>query len=176
MRVWDLPVRALHWALVAAVVLAWISTLGWGLAAAHEPAGFLVLAVLALRVVWGFTGSHHARFREFVRPPSKVIDYARLWWRRREPRYVGHNPLGGWMIMLLLGSTAAAAITGALLITDRFWGSEILSTVHEALSWLVLVLIFLHVVGVVVTGRRHKENLVLGMFTGHKRSDERNPL
>lgn len=107
-RVWDLLVRVLHWGLVAAFALAWLTAEeNEGL---HELAGYAVLALIAVRVVWGFVGSRYARFRQFVRGPGTFVDYLREAIRGREPRYIGHNPAGAVMIVALLLTMSATAL------------------------------------------------------------------
>lgn len=169
MRVWDRLVRLLHWTLVGSIALAWISTLGLGIVKWHEPAGYVALAVVALRVLWGFAGGPYARFVQFVRGPSATLRYTAQVAAAREPRYVGHNPLGGWMVLTLLLCVAAACVTGWLYTTDMFWGEEWVDRLHQALAWAILVLAALHVGGVVFTSIRHHENLVAAMFSGNKR-------
>lgn len=165
-RVWDALQRTMHWCLLLAVAAAWLSTLilfDW-----HEAAGWVALAIVLLRVLWGFIGSRYARFGEFVRGPRATLRYLRELRRHAEPRYLGHNPLGGWMVLALLGCVAALGLTGWLYTTDALWGDAIVDYTHQTLAWLLLVLIALHVAGVVFTGRRHRENLVAAMFTGSK--------
>ncbi len=169
MRVWDRLVRLLHWTLVGSIALAWLSTLGLGIVKWHEPAGYVALAVVASRIAWGFAGGHYARFTQFVRGASATARYAREVAAGHEPRYIGHNPLGGWMVVALLLCVAATATTGWLYTTDMFWGEEWLDQLHQALAWAVLVLASVHVGGVVFTSIRHQENLVSAMFTGNKR-------
>ena len=130
--------------------------------------GYLVLAVVAIRVVWGFTGSAHARFVDFIRSPGETIAYARDVLAGREKRHLGHNPLGGWMIVALLGTVLATGVTGWLYTTDRFWGEEWLEDLHAALGTLILPLVALHVAGVVFTSWRQRENLVAAMIGGVK--------
>lgn len=166
--VWDPVVRAGHWALVCAVALAWLTRKGWG--AWHEWIGYAALALVALRIAWGFLGSRYARFEQFVRPPGATLSYARRVLRREEPRFVGHNPLGGWMTLLLLASVALASASGWLYVTDAFWGEEWLEDLHEFLATAVLGLAALHVCGVVFTSLRHRENLVASMLHGRKRA------
>lgn len=166
--VWDGLVRLLHWLLVLSVALAWTSTLGWGILKAHEPAGYVALAVVVLRLVWGFVGSRPARFVHFVRSPNAVRHYALQLKSRSEPRYVGHNPLGGWMVLLLLAVVGALGITGWLYTTDYFWGTAWLDQLHGALAWTLLVLIAGHLGGVLLTSYRHGENLVSAMINGRK--------
>ncbi|WP_298013993.1 cytochrome b/b6 domain-containing protein [uncultured Aquabacterium sp.] len=169
LRVWDPLVRALHWSLVMAVAVTWLSTLRVGIPLAwHEPAGYVAIGCTAMRIVWGVYGTRYARFRQFVRRPSTTLRYAQAVRQGRAPRHIGHNPLGGWMALTLLASTAAIAVSGWLQTTDRYWGSETLEWVHTGLAWSLLGLIFLHVLGVIVTSRHHGENLVLAMLDGRK--------
>ena len=90
--------------------------------------------------------------------------------RGSEPRYVGHNPLGGWMIVALLAAAAAASLSGWLSITDRFWGVEWVQDTHHVLGDALIVLAAFHVAGVAFTSRRQGENLAAAMLTGVKRA------
>jgi cytochrome b len=169
-RVWDAAVRIGHWTLVACVVLAWFTRHGGG--RWHEWAGYTVLAVVALRVLWGFAGSRHARFANFLHSPKATFAYARLVASGREPRHLGHNPLGGWMIVALLVTVALAAGSGWLYTTERFWGVAWVEETHEVLANLLLLLAGIHVAGVVVESLRHRENLVAAMWHGDKRDHD----
>lgn len=161
--------RSLHWLLCAAVAAAWLTTLA--LLQWHEPVGYAAAAVVAARIAWGFLGGGHSRFGSFVRGPRVTLGYAARVLAHREPRYVGHNPLGGWMVVSLLACVAALAATGWLYTaTDRFWGEPWLERLHALLAWSLLALIVLHVVGVVLTSIRHRENLVRAMLDGEKRA------
>jgi cytochrome b len=166
--VWDWLIRGFHWGLVASFLVAWASTRGLPSTRWHEPAGYAVMALLALRLVWGLAGSHYARFAQFVRPAGAVLGYARLVLRGRAPRYIGHNPLGGWMVLALLATAAFTALTGWLFTTARFWGSDAMALAHEASAWALLVLACLHVVGVIVTSIQHREHLLGAMIHGRK--------
>lgn len=169
MKVWDPLVRVLHWVLVASVAIGWFSTLGWG-TAWHNAAGYAALAVVLLRLVWGLAlGGRFARFRQFLRSPRATLAYGARVLAGREPRYLGHNPLGGWMIVLLLATVAAIGITGWLYTTDAFWGDEMVERVHRTLAWALLGLIALHLAGVAFASWRHRENLVAAMLHGRKR-------
>lgn len=167
-RVWDPLVRIGHWTLVAAIVSAWFTRHGGG--RIHEWAGYAVIAVVLLRLAWGVVGAGHARFSGFVRPPAVTLRYAQLVIAGREPRYLGHNPLGGWMIVALLGCALLAAASGWLYTTDRFWGVAWVEQLHEGLSNLLFVLAGLHLAGVVVESLRHRENLAGAMLHGKKRA------
>lgn len=166
LRVWDPLVRIGHWVLVASVVLAWLTRHGGGLW--HEWLGYASLAVIALRVLWGFIGPRYARFADFVRPPSAMLRYARAALARREPRHLGHNPLGGWMIVALIANVVLVGTSGWLYTTDTFWGMQWVEDLHEALADTLIVLAALHVAGVTVASHRHGENLVAAMVHGRK--------
>ena len=167
-RVWDRLVRIGHWTLVASVVVAWFTRHGGGWV--HEWAGYAVIAVVLVRLAWGLIGSSHAGFASFVRAPAFTLRYAQLVSVGREPRYLGHNPLGGWMIVALLASALAAAASGWLYTTDRFWGVEWVEVLHEGLSNLLFALAGVHIAGVVFASWRHRENLVAAMWHGQKRA------
>jgi cytochrome b len=102
-RVWDWPVRIVHWAmvllLIALLTTAWIGgdAMTW-----HMRAGESMLTLVLFRVIWGFAGSRYARFTSFVRGPRAVITYARSILAPPHELHVGHNPLGGWMVIALL--------------------------------------------------------------------------
>jgi cytochrome b len=168
-RVWDPLVRIGHWTLVVAVAVAWLSH--EGPAVLHDNAGHLALAVVLVRLVWGFLGPTRARFSDFLRGPAATLAYARALLAGREPRCLGHNPLGGWMILALLLTVAATGVSGWLATTDAFWGAAWVEELHDVLADALLLLIALHVAGVLVTSRRHGENLVLAMLTGRKRAE-----
>ena len=125
---------------------------------------------MALRVVWGFLGPGYARFAQFVRSPEIVIGYLLAIKNGSERRYIGHNPAGGAMIVVLLAAMAATALSGWLLTTDAFWGSPALQRVHSALAQGVLALLVLHLAGVLLASLRHRENLVRAMVVGGKRA------
>ena len=109
-KIWDPFVRLFHWVLLAAFVVAWV-TEGEPLAV-HVWAGYVVGGLVVARILWGFTGPQHARFSDFVHGPRKVFAYLSGEFRRRAPRYVGHNPAGGAMIVVMLFSLSATVFTG----------------------------------------------------------------
>ncbi len=166
-RVWDPLVRVLHWTLVSAVALAALSV--WALFEAHQPAGYVALGAVLLRALWGFVGSGHARFSAFVRGPRETVGYACALVRGREPRYLGHNPLGACMVLALMLCVIGLAVSGWLYTSDAMWGDERVELVHLSLAWALLGLVCLHVAGVIFTSLRHHENLVRAMFDGSKR-------
>ena len=167
-RVWDPLVRTFHWALAASFAVAWLCSENW--ASLHNAAGYAAGALVALRVVWGFLGPRYARFAQFVRSPDTVIAYLRAIQDGSERRYIGHNPVGGAMIVVLLVAMAATVVSGWLLTTDAFWGSAVLQRVHSLLAHGVLALVVVHVAGVTLASLRHHENLARAMVVGVKRA------
>ncbi|RBP14394.1 cytochrome b [Roseiarcus fermentans] len=165
--VWDPFVRAFHWALAASFAVAWASS--EHAETVHDAAGYVAGALVAVRVVWGFVGPRYARFAQFVRSPETVIDYVQAIGNGSERRYIGHNPAGGAMIVVLLAAVAATAFTGWMMTTDAFWGSEALQHVHSVLAHAALALVALHLAGVALASLRHRENLVRAMVVGAKR-------
>jgi cytochrome b len=172
-RVWDPLVRVGHWSLVALVAAAWFTREGYGVW--HERIGYAALAIVCMRTVWGFAGPHYARFRQFVRPPAVTLDYARGVMTAREPRFLGHNPLGAWMIVFLLALITFACVSGWLYTTDRYWGVQWVGELHETLTYVLLASVALHVSGVALASFRHRENLVAAMLHGCKRAQDGEP-
>ena len=169
-RVWDAAVRLLHWTLVITVVSAWLTRHSPG--RWHEWIGYATLAIVAMRTLWGFIGSRYARFSDFVRSPAITSAYARDVFSKREARFIGHNPLGGWMVLVLLTMVVLVGFTGWLYTTDRFWGIEWVEELHETLSNVLFGFVFLHILGVVYTSIHHRENLPAAMLHGRKRGED----
>ena len=107
------------------------------MAASHG--GVPIAGLLLLRAVWGFVGPAHARFGDFVRSPKAVLAYVRQTIRMRAPRYLGHNPAGGVMVLAFMATLAAISVTGFMMTTDAFWGSEWVEDLHKALVYAALV-------------------------------------
>jgi cytochrome b len=167
-KVWDALVRVGHWTLAAGIVATWFVHGKW-----HEWLGYAVMAVVAVRIVWGLAGSRstsYARFTQFVRSPAATMNYAKQLVNHSEPRHLGHNPLGGWMIVALLLTIIGVCLTGWLYTTDRFWGEAWVEELHEGLSNVLLALVALHIGGVIFSSLRHGENLVAAMVSGRKRA------
>ncbi|MGH8308395.1 MAG: cytochrome b/b6 domain-containing protein [Steroidobacteraceae bacterium] len=171
MPVWDRVVRAAHWLLVMSIAAAWFTRHGWGVW--HEWAGYASLLVVGARLAWGLLGTMSARFATFVASPAATLRYARQVLSGSEPRYLGHNPLGGWMVIALLSAVAVTGASGWLYTTDEYWGAEWVERVHSGSADALLVLVALHVAGVLFTSLRHRENLVASMIHGRKRPSGR---
>ena len=167
-RVWDPFVRLFHWSLVGLFAVA-LAT-GDEVERLHIRIGYAIAALVALRIVWGFVGSRHARFSDFVHSPRDTATYLRQAAQWKAPRYLGHNPAGGAMVVALLVMIGGIAATGFAMTTDAFWGSQWIEDLHEGLVYTTIGLIVLHVVGIIFSSLEHGENLVKAMITGRKRA------
>jgi cytochrome b len=112
-KVWDPLVRIFHWSLVVAFAIVWLT--GDEESRLHELAGYAVIGLVLARIVLGFIGTRYARFSDFVYRPSTVLGYAREMLSGKPKHYLGHNPLGGMMVLALLVSLLAAGVTGLAL-------------------------------------------------------------
>lgn len=168
-RVWDLPVRLGHWLLAGGFILAWFSgdSEEWRLL--HVYAGSVVLAVALFRLLWGFIGSRHARFSAFIQRPMAAFVYLKNLTALKPQHFTGHNPAGGWAILLLLALAIVTSSSGWFVYQDMF--GEWLVTAHDILATIMLVLVVLHLAGVAVGSIAHHENLIRAMITGRKLGD-----
>ena len=166
-RVWDPLVRIFHWTVVFGCVLD-LFVLEEG-RTAHNVVGYVVAGALAIRLLWGFVGPKHARFSEFVPSLGRLARYVRALVAGREERYVGHNPAGAIMILILMALLAAVSVTGWMLTLDAFWGNEALEEIHGAISNAILGCALIHAAAVLYESHRQGENLVTAMITGNKR-------
>jgi len=167
-KVWDPFVRVFHWSLVSLVVFAFLTGEDWG--KAHIVAGYAIMTLIGLRVLWGFAGTKHARFSDFVYRPAAVAAYLKDFLQFKAPPILGHNPVGGLMIITLLAALTATGLTGYLLSLAPHGSNEWLEEVHGAVAYGTLMLIALHVAGVLYASLAEGENLVRAMITGRKRS------
>jgi len=179
-RVWDPLVIFFHWSLVSAFVITYITEDDF--LTIHSWAGYLILALLVIRIIWGFIGTRYARFSNFVYSRENIMQFLKDTLRFKAKRYLGHNPAGGAMVILLMISLLITSITGVFLLgaeehigpvahwftqTESAWGNA-LEEVHEFFANFTLFLVFIHVAGVLVESLIHKENLVSSMLTGFK--------
>lgn len=169
-EIWDPLVRVFHWLLVASVFAAWWTRHGFG--RIHEWVGYVPLGLVVLRLAWGFLGPRHARFSQFVRSPGHTVRYGRDLVRGDAARYLGHNPLGGWMTVVLLCMVILVSGSGWLYTTDRFWGVEWVENLHDGLTNALIGLVGLHLAGVAWSSFKNRENLVASMIHGRKRAAE----
>ena len=203
-EVWDILIRVFHWSLMVSFIVAYLTRTGKN--ELHIYAGYTVLGLIIFRVVWGFIGSRHARFGNFVTSYSPVERYVKNLFSKKPKRYVGHNPLGGWMVIAMLITLFMLSYSGLKLhdiqsgggpITmqmpsinpissayaqddvEQFLirekdevGEDYWKELHAQYTYLMLVLIALHLAGVVVSSVLYKENIVKEMLTGKKANNK----
>jgi len=164
--VWDWPVRLGHWLMVSGFIVAWLTSESETFRLVHAFSGSVVVAVALFRLPWGFIGTRYARFVDFVRGPGSVIAYLRSQLRLEPEHHTGHNPAGGWAIMLLLALGIATGIVGWAMYNEI--GGEWLEDLHEGLAVTMLTVVIVHIAGVLSGSVLHGENLVRAMLTGYK--------
>jgi len=164
--VWDIVVRATHWT-VAGLVIGELTVLDehW---AVHRWAGYAVLGLVALRLLWGLVGTRHARFSAFPPSLSAARAYLAGLLRGRRERHLSHNPLGALMAYNLWASLIAVCVTGILAIAGPLRGTDLVEGLHEVIANWVTISVVLHVAGVVFATRTSNVNLVRAMITGDK--------
>ena len=182
-KVWDPLVRLFHWLLLAAFSIAFITEDDY--LSLHTFAGYSVIFLLLFRLAWGFIGPHYARFIDFVYSPTMVMTYLKEIISFKARRYLGHNPAGGAMIVLLLVSLTFTVLSGLAVYgagdnagplaiwlghAGEIW-AEFFEDMHEFFINVTLLLVFIHIGGVLFESLLHRENLVRAMFSGNKRLD-----
>ena len=181
-QVWDLPLRVFHWLLVAGFFVAYLTE--DDLLTVHVWAGYLVTGLLIFRLIWGVTGNQHARFANFLCNPIQSVNYIKDAFALKAKRYIGHNPAGAAMIVLLLFSLLGTCITGfAVYGADQTAGplagiigsdhEKLWEETHEFFANFTLFLVFVHILGVAFESYIHKENLVKSMWNGYKKSAQK---
>jgi cytochrome b len=176
-------VRIFHWTLVMLFTLAYVT--GEEPLSLHVYAGYAVFGLILLRVLWGLVGTTHARFSDFVYRPSRVLAYLKDTLGLRARRYLGHNPAGGAMILLMLVSLLLVSVSGfavyglekgasplAMLGGSPESIEGVVEEVHEFFANLTVLLVAVHIAGIVVESLIHRENLVRAMLTGRKRAQD----
>ena len=182
LKVWDLGVRVFHWLLVALVAGLWVTATSDGdWMVVHQWLGATVIAIVFTRIVWGFVGSDTARFSSFLVGPKSVSRYLKRFISRRDDvAFVGHNPAGGWSVMLLLSFLVFQALTGLFSNDDIFFDgplagvvgkdlSDVITGVHHQLFEILMILIGAHVVAVIVHWVFKRDNLIRPMVSGVKK-------
>lgn len=165
--VWDPVVRLFHW-LVVAGFLANMFVAEEG-KLVHRWIGYGILAMIVVRLLWGFIGTTYARFSNFVPTPSAFSSYVKALSSGREPRYIGHNPAAAIMMIVLVLLLVVCGVTGWMQGLDAFWGTEWVQDVHKISAYAILALAGVHALAAVVESLRHQENLIWSMITGRKR-------
>lgn len=178
-KIWDWPTRLFHWALVVLIGLQWW-TAEEEMIELHILLGTIVLGLLLFRLLWGLIGSSTARFANFVKGPRGVVSYL----NGSAAKVVGHNPLGGYSVMAMLGLLSVHVALGLFASDDDGIDSGPLShlvdydlaeeaaDLHETSFDLLLVLIGVHVAAIVFYALIRRKDLVTPMLTGRGEADE----
>lgn len=182
-KVWDILVRFFHWALVLAFAIAYLSEDDY--MTLHEWAGYTILALLGIRLVWGVVGTRYARFSNFIYRPKEITGFVKDTLALKAKRYIGHNPAGGAMVILLILSLLITGLTGMSVLAieeqqgpfvslmsgmGEFW-EDVFEEVHEFFANFTLFLVVVHIAGVLVESLIHGENLIRSMINGRKRAN-----
>lgn len=179
-RAWDLPTRLFHWLLAGLIVTAVISRKFGGLDLFwHKVNGYGVLTLLVYRVLWGFVGGTTARFSTFASWPWQALRYGRDLLGGRARAYLGHNPLGGWMVFALLAALAFQTGTGLFANDDAlaegplagkvsYDMSGYLTGLHYTGFRIIVVLVAIHVAVNLIYRFWKKEDLITPMISGYK--------
>lgn len=176
--VWDLPVRLFHWSLVALVILSWASR-ELDYMEVHRWSGYAILTLVVFRIGWGFAGSRHARFADFVRTPRAMRAYMADILAGAKAQHLGHNPAGGWSVMAILACLLVQAVTGLFVTDEVLFDGPFFRAVSEATAHrlkqlhginfnILLLLIGLHLTAIAFYRIAKGENLVRPMVTGTK--------
>lgn len=182
LRVWDLPVRVMHWLLAIGIGVCWWTGLHNELEY-HLYSGYAILWIVLMRLYWGMVGSSTARFINFVRGPKAILDYASTLHRRDTPHAHGHNALGAVSIVLMLGLVLAVVVLGLFAVdVDGLYSGPLSSYVtfkqgrhiaHQHYYWfnILLWVIGLHLAAVLFYFLYKRQNLVGPMIHGKRRVD-----
>ena len=182
-RTWDLPVRLFHWLLVALLGFSWWSgkqhEMDW-----HRLSGYCILALLVFRFYWGFAGGRTARFAQFLRGPRTVATYVRSLAKGPYCGALGHNPIGGWSVVLMLATLLVMVVAGLFAVdvdglesgplSDyvTFELGRVAAEVHGLVFNVLLGLVVLHMLGVLFYLVRFRNNLISPMITGRRRAHD----
>jgi cytochrome b len=181
--VWDLPLRLFHWLLVLSIIGSYVTAkLGFDWTQRHFYLGYFTLGLIVFRLVWGFIGPAHARFSSFLRGPAQLLAYLKSLGNRNSRPVVGHNPGGGWMVMLMLLMVGAQAVSGLFNTDDIAFSGPYNSAVSSELAgWMgwfhhvnfdVLIwVVALHVLAILFYRVFKRQNLLAPMITGRKPGD-----
>ena len=177
--VWDLPLRLFHWLLVASMVASYVTAKFIDDRQWHFYVGYWTIGLLVFRILWGFFGPRHARFASFIHSPSAIWLYVKGIFRRGSAPSIGHNPVGGLMVLLMQVLMSIQAATGLFTTDAIIWAgpynpsvsestASFLSTVHNWNFNVIIAAVILHVAAILFYAFYKKQNLVVPMLNGHK--------
>lgn len=177
-KVWDFPTRVFHWGMIALLAGLWWSAdageLVW-----HQVLAYSLMVLIVFRIIWGVVGSDTAKFTHFIKHPKTVLQYAASIKRHGVSPSVGHNPLGGYMVIALIAILALQLTTGLFATDEIFTEGPLYSYVSNEtalwLTWLhkqtfngILLLASIHILAVLMHTIKG-DKLILPMITGYKR-------
>jgi len=176
-KVWDPLVRLFHWGAVITFAICYFTQ--EQSYENHLLSGYILLGITFIRILWGFVGSSYARFSDFIYTPKKILCHLRSLLNCHPRRYLGHNPAGGAMIILLLFAIITITLSGIALDaaenragplgdSSLFQYLSTLQMIHNISTNITLALIAIHLLGVATTSLLSKENLTRAMITGNK--------
>jgi cytochrome b len=176
-KVWDWLVRIGHWLMVIFFAIIYLRYRKFPL---HAYAGYIMLAIVVVRIAWGVVGTKAARFRSFLFSPREMFNYALQAVRGHAGYYISHNPMGSWMVYFLLAIMLVNGTLGLMLYSSGqelgplganvpYAWEDTLLVLHKSLGHTAAAFIMLHIIGVVWAAKAHRENYVLAMLTGYKR-------
>jgi cytochrome b len=186
-RVWDLPTRLFHWALVLCVTgLLVTGTVGGNAMVWHFRLGYAALTLLMFRLIWGLIGGRWSRFSSFLHSPSRALAYLK---GRGDPQLgVGHSPLGAGSVFAML-LVLAAQVASGLASDDEiaFAGplTKFVSSANVSLAtyyhknvgrWILIALVVLHIAAVLYYLWVKRRNLIKPMLTGDKDAPPQTPV
>ncbi|MBL4615697.1 MAG: cytochrome b/b6 domain-containing protein [Magnetovibrio sp.] len=180
--VWDLPIRLFHLALVAVVLVAYLSAyvLPENALGLHLWSGYVTVALLVFRLTWGWLGSHYSRLQSFAYSPAHILKHLQeLATLRPVTHYIGHNPSGALMVFALLMVLSIITVSGLMVLGGEenqgplagiisYAVAEHAATVHNVIVLLLLAMVVLHIAGVLLETKLTGQRLVRAMFNGRK--------
>lgn len=179
-RVWDIPTRVFHWSLVSLFVFLIVSgDMGDDMIEFHFYAGYLLSGLIVFRVLWGLMGSHHARFRSFIKGPGATLSYVKAMMKGNAHHHYGHNPAGAVMVVVLLALLTLQFATGLVTTDDVIWDgpfyssvsdeiAELGATLHHQIQLVLQGLVVLHILAIVFHRFKYNDPLVPAMVHGKK--------
>jgi cytochrome b len=170
--VWDLPTRVFHWSFALSFAGAYLTAESERYRDIHLALGYVFAALLVFRLLWGFIGTRYARFSSFSFSFSTLKNYLQSLTKRQATHYLGHNPAGAIAIFLLIILGFVISFTGIAL--DQEWlenWEDLFAETHELAANFMLAVVFVHILGVIVSSYLHHENLACSMVTGYKQGE-----
>jgi len=183
--IWDIPTRLFHWLLVASVVAQYV-TAEWldNAVQWHFYIGYFTLGLLIFRLIWGFVGPTYAQFSQFVKGPKAVIGYISNLFNKNSPAVAGHNPLGGWFVIIMLVLLSIQAVSGLFMTDDIFLDGpyrsavsedtlDLMNTLHHLAFDILIWVIALHISAILFYAVYKKQKLVPPMVHGKKATNDK---